>query len=153
MAGLKVWRVCSTKVRIVLLTCTFMKQVTYKFRGLDGHGHFCPILISFNRRAPNKYMAKFYISELKYIDKDIISNNLRNIWWLICWPASLFRYTFYTEFIHLTKYNVGDTESNIELLQYWRYYVCDLLIWIKTKLKSRVNISIKMNQSQSLTDN
>lgn len=103
MAGLKVWRVCSTKVRIVLLTCTFMKQVTYKFRGLDGHGHFCPILISFNRRAPNKYMAKFYISELKYIDKDIISNNLRNIWWLICWPASLFRYTFYTEFIHLTN--------------------------------------------------
>lgn len=103
MAGLKVWRVCSTKVKIVLLTCTFMKQVTYKFRGLDGHGHFCPILISFNRRAPNKYMAKFYISELKYIDKDIISNNLRNIWWLICWPASLFRYTFYTEFIHLTN--------------------------------------------------
>lgn len=103
MAGLKVWRVCSTKVRIVLLTCTFMKQVTYKFRGLDGHGHFCPILISFNRRAPNKYMAKFYISELKYMDKDIISNNLRNIWWLICWPASLFRYTFYTEFIHLTN--------------------------------------------------
>lgn len=103
MAGLKVWRVCSTKVRIVLLTCTFMKQVTYKFRGLDGHGHFCPILISFNRRAPNKYIAKFYISELKYIDKDIISNNLRNIWWLICWPASLFRYTFYTEFIHLTN--------------------------------------------------
>lgn len=103
MAGLKVWRVCSTKVRIVLLTCTFMKQVTYKFRGLDGHGHFCPILISFNRRAPNKYMAKFYISELKYIDKDIISYNLRNIWWLICWPASLFRYTFYTEFIHLTN--------------------------------------------------
>lgn len=103
MAGLKVWRVCSTKVRIVLLTCTFMKQVTYKFRGLDGHGHFCPILISFNRRAPNKYMAKFYISELKYIHKDIISTNLRNIWWLICWPASLFRYTFYTEFIHLTN--------------------------------------------------
>lgn len=103
MAGLKVWRVCSTKVRIVLLTCTFMKQVTYKFRGLDGHGHFCPILISFNRRAPNKYMAKFYISELKYMDKDIISNSLRNIWWLICWPASLFRYTFYTEFIHLTN--------------------------------------------------
>lgn len=103
MAGLKVWRVCSTKVRIVLLTCTFMKQVTYKFRGLDGHGHFCPILISFNWRAPNKYMAKFYISELKYMDKDIISNNLRNIWWLICWPASLFRYTFYTEFIHLTN--------------------------------------------------
>lgn len=103
MAGLKVWRVCSTKVRIVLLTCTFMKQVTYKLRGLDGHGHFCPILISFNRRAPNKYMAKFYISELKYMDKDIISNNLRNIWWLICWPASLFRYTFYTEFIHLTN--------------------------------------------------
>lgn len=103
MAGLKVWRVCSTKVKIVLLTCTFMKQVTYKFRGLDGHGHFCPILISFNRRAPNKYMAKFYISELKYIDKDIISYNLRNIWWLICWPASLFRYTFYTEFIHLTN--------------------------------------------------
>lgn len=103
MAGLKVWRVCSTKVRIVLLTCTFMKQVTYKFRGLDGHGHFCPILISFNRRAPNKYMAKFYISELKYIDKDIISNNLRNIWWLICWPPRLFRYTFYTEFIHWTN--------------------------------------------------
>lgn len=103
MADLKVWRVCSTKVRIVLLTCTFMKQVTYKFRGLDGHGHFCPILISFNRRAPNKYMAKFYISELKYIDKDIISNNLRNIWWLICWPPSLFRWTFYTEFIHLTN--------------------------------------------------
>lgn len=103
MAGLKVWRVCSTKVRIVLLTCTFMKQVTYKFRGLDGHGHFCPILISFNRRAPNKYMAKFYISELKYIDEDIISNNLRNIWWLICWPPRLFRYTFYTEFIHLTN--------------------------------------------------
>lgn len=103
MAGLKVWRVCSTKVRIVLLTCTFMKQVTYKFRGLDGHGHFCPILISFNRKAPNKYMAKFYISELKYIDKDIISNNLRNIWWLICWPPRLFRYTFYTEFIHWTN--------------------------------------------------
>lgn len=103
MAGLKVWGVCSTKVRIVLLTCTFMKQVTYKFRGLDGHGHFCPILISFNRRAPNKYMAKSYISELKYIDKDIISNNLGNIWWLICWPASLFRYTFYTEFIHWTN--------------------------------------------------
>lgn len=48
----------------------------YKLRGLDGYGYFCFILIFFNRRVLNKYNVKFYILELKYIDKDIIFNNL-----------------------------------------------------------------------------